>query len=281
MPSCLAPRIAIQKEEGAKPIFIHDIDYEFWAKINDRHLNYKLLLLPCGKCSCCVQNKSLEWTSRLMKEAEEWKYTYFVTLTYSDSNLKDLNKRDIQLFLKRFRKATGFEFKYYVSGEYGETTLRPHYHAIFFLNDKLDDLEFYANNLYVSKLLNSTWKNGNVLVSSDVNERSIKYTIGYTLKKIGESKITLMSKGLGLKYLKEKKSNIQFSNGFYLNDGFFVSPPSYFIRKMKESNLVEDLKWLEDYENQPQSSKKIDFTIQELIDSMLNQKLSMKGKGAF
>lgn len=281
MPSCQNPRIAIQKEEGQKPIFIHDIDYEFWSKINDKHLNYKLLLLPCGSCPACVQNKSLEWTSRLVKEAEEWKYTYFITLTYDDKNLTDLNKRDIQLFLKRFRKATGFELKYYISGEYGETTGRPHYHAIFFLNNKIEDLVFYANNLYTSATFQHTWQKGQVLLSSDVNERSIKYTIGYTLKKIGESKITLMSKGLGLKYLNDKKDDIKFSKGFYLNNGFLVNPPSYFIRKLKESILPEDAAWLEEYENQPTSSKKIDFSIKDLIDSMLKAKSLQKGKGVF
>lgn len=281
MATCLNPRIALQKEDGEKPIFIHDIDYDFWAKINDRHLNYKLLLIPCGKCPACVQNKSLEWTARLMKESEEWKYTYFVTLTYDDEHIKDLNKRDIQLFLKRFRKYTGFECKYYITGEYGETTGRSHYHAIFFMNDKLDDLVFYSNNLYTSATFTNTWKNGQVLISQDVNERSIKYTIGYTLKKIGETKVTLMSKGLGLKYLNSKKDDIKFSNGFYLNNGFFVSPPSYFIRKIKESCDPDDVAWLEAYENQPCSSKKVDWSIKDLIDSLLAHKNQMKGKGAF
>lgn len=281
MPSCLAPRIAYQKVEGDKPIFIRDNDYDFWAKLNDRSLHYKLLLIPCGKCPACVQNKALEWTSRLMKEAEEWKFTYFITFTYDDDHRKELNKRDLQLFLKRFRKNTGYELKYYIMGELGETTQREHYHAIFFLNDKLDDLVFYSNNLYTSKILSDTWQNGQVLVSKDVNERSIKYTIGYTLKKIGESKIVLMSKGLGLKYLKDKKDNIKFSKGFYLNNGFFVNPPSYFIRKLKESTLPDDIEWIKEYQNQPSSSKKLDFTLDDLLHSMLIKKQTMKGKGVF
>lgn len=281
MPKCLSPKIAIQNAPGSKVHFIHDIDYEYWSKIYGSDIDKRLFLIPCGKCPACVQNKALEWTARLMKEAEEWKYTYFITLTYDDDNLKDLNKRDIQLFLKRFRKASGFDCKYYITGEYGEISFRPHYHAIFFLNDKIEDLVFYANNLYTSRLFSNTWQKGQVLVSSDVNERSIKYTIGYTLKKIGESKISLMSKGLGLKYLDERKADIKFSNGFFLNDGLFVSPPHYFIRKIKESTNEEDIEWLKSYENQPQSSKKIDWTIKELIDSMLTQKTIMKGKGVF
>ena len=281
MPSCLNPSIALQVHDGEKPIFLTSRNYEKVAKNNDIYKLGRLLLLPCGKCPSCMENKALEWTARLVKESEEWKYTYFITLTYDDKNVKDLNKRDIQLFLKRFRKDTGYELKYYVSGEYGETTLRPHYHAIFYLNDKITDLVFYKDNLYTSKTFANAWKMGQVLVSNDVNERSIKYTIGYTLKKKGESKVQLMSKGLGFKYLTHKKEDIKFSNGFYLNNGFLVNPPSYFIRKMKESDNPDDLKWIEEFENQPKSSKKIDKSLEDLLCLMLEKKANKKGKGAF
>lgn len=297
---CLAPRIAYQKEEGSKPVFVNTRDYEFFSKFNDRSLNYKLLLLPCGKCPNCISNKSLEWTARLCKEAEEWKFQYFITLTYDDKHLKyfdnngvvhirDVNnpqfkhilKRDVQLFLKRFRFKTRFEMKYYICCESGEDTGRTHWHAIFYLNDKIDDLVFYSNNLYTSKILSSTWQNGQVLCSSDVNEHSIKYTIGYTLKKLGESKIQLMSKGLGLKFLEDKKEDIKFSNGFYLNNGFMVNPPSYFIRKLKESVLPEDIQWVKEYENRPRGSIKITKTLDELLSELFSQKESKKGKGVF
>ena len=281
MPICLNPRLALQIHEGDKPMFLNSRNYEEVAKNNEIYKGGKLLLLPCGKCPNCMENKALEWTSRLVKESEEWKYTYFVTLTYDDKNVKDLNKRDIQLFLKRLRKDTGYELKYYVSGEYGEVTNRPHYHAIFFLNDKITDLVFYKDNLFTSKTVFSAWQMGQVLISNDVNERSIKYTIGYTLKKKGESKVQLMSKGLGFKYLLHKKEAIKFSNGFYLNNGFFVNPPSYFIRKMKESNNSNDLKWLDDYENQPRSSKKLDKSLDDLFDLLLEKSSIKKGKGDF
>jgi hypothetical protein len=44
-----------------------------------------------------------------------------------------LNKRDLQLFLKRLRKKDETErIRYYAVGEYGEKTGRPHYHIILF-----------------------------------------------------------------------------------------------------------------------------------------------------
>lgn len=300
MPECLLPRLAYQRKEGEKPIFIKHNDYEFYSKLNDKSLHYKLLLIPCGSCPHCVQNKSLEWTARLCKEAEEWKYQYFITLTYDDNHLRfvssdgsivnrDVNnklhhsllKRDVQLFLKRFREKTGFDCKYYICCEAGETTNRTHWHAILYLNEKLSDLVFYSNNLYTSEILSTTWQKGQVLCSSDVNERSIKYTIGYTLKKLGEYKLTLMSKGLGLKYLLHKKEDIMFSKGFYLNDGFLVNPPSYFLRKMKESQDPQDVFWLKEYENTPRSSVKLTKTLEDLLLEFLDLKESTKGKGVF
>lgn len=54
-----------------------------------------------------------------------------------------LRKRDIQLFMKRLRKRTSNllhdsytdeKIRYYIAGEYGPTTLRPHYHGLLFFD---------------------------------------------------------------------------------------------------------------------------------------------------
>ena len=75
-----------------------------------------------------------------------------------------LSKRDVQLFLKRFRKQfskygfkqTGsdteqYKLRYYIVGEYGPHTERPHYHGFFFL----DTLEQYTT---AERLIHQTWK---------------------------------------------------------------------------------------------------------------------------
>jgi len=61
----------------------------------------------------------------------------FVTLTYADEHVprlvdgtQTLYKRDFQLFLKRLRWKTG-PFRYFLAGEYGSKTQRPHAHGIF------------------------------------------------------------------------------------------------------------------------------------------------------
>ena len=282
---CTCPRLAIQKEEGAKPIFFritNERDYEWYLKNwNDKG---KLLLIPCGKCPNCVKRKSQEWTSRLLKEKENFKYCYFVTLTYDDKHLRDINKQDIQLFLKRYRKNFKLKCKYYITGEYGETSGRSHYHGIFFQDKPLKDLIFYANNLYVSDSFAKCWSLGNCLISKQVNEQSIKYTIAYTLKKLGESKVVMMSKGLGLAYLNEHKEEIKDHNGFYVSNGYKQRFPSYFTRKLKESSEPEDILYLLAKENEPKESRLLTGrTLGDLADIFMNglDSKALKGKGEF
>lgn len=43
--------------------------------------------VPCGKCESCINQKSLEWTNRLEKERQCWKYCVFFTLTYDEKNV--------------------------------------------------------------------------------------------------------------------------------------------------------------------------------------------------
>lgn len=282
---CLTPRIAFQETEGQKPVFFHirtERDYEYWLK--NLPSKFRLLLIPCGKCPNCLKKKSQEWTSRLLKETENFKYCYFVTLTYSDENYRDLNKRDLQLFLKRYRKNNDLKLKYYITGEYGEASSRAHYHAILFQDKPIKNLRFYANNLYISDDFAKCWNLGNCLISKQVNERSIKYTIAYTLKKLGETKIVCMSKGLGLDFLNENKDKIKAFKGFYINKGYKQGLSFYFKRKLKESSDPEDAKYIQDLSEIPRDSKKISgHYLGDLFDEFLKALNSgeLKGKGEF
>lgn len=60
----------------------------------------------------------------------------FVTLTYDDDHLPEggtLVPRDPQLFIKRLRKLVHpIKLRYYLVGEYGDRTFRPHYHLALF-----------------------------------------------------------------------------------------------------------------------------------------------------
>lgn len=108
-----------------------------------------VILIPCGKCIGCRLDYSREWANRLILELQYHDSAYFVTLTYNDEHVPisyypdpetgeayeslTLCKRDVQLFMKRLRKAfPNDKIRFYLAGEYGDETFRPHYHAIIF-----------------------------------------------------------------------------------------------------------------------------------------------------
>lgn len=94
------------------------------------------VLVGCGRCLFCRIKKRNKWTARLILENACHSSSIFVTLTYSNEFLPSppsVSKRELQLFLKRLRKALGDKkIRYYACGEYGDTFLRPHYHLIIF-----------------------------------------------------------------------------------------------------------------------------------------------------
>lgn len=159
--------------------------------------------VPCGKCPDCIKRRASQWIFRLKQQDKISSSAYFVTLTYDENNIPlsdngfmTLSKRDVQLFMKRLRKAHHpVKLKFYLAGEYGSQFKRPHYHLIL----------FNANE----KLIQSNWPFGLVDIGS-VSGASVGYVCGY----INKGKIvpehrrddrtpefSLMSQGLGANYL--------------------------------------------------------------------------------
>lgn len=169
---------------------------------------------PCGRCVGCLLDKALAWTTRNFLEQQMHDHSFFVTCTYDDENvpLKEclshdletfgvqqvLKKKDHQDFMKRLRKNGQNEFgsewrvRYFVCGEYGEHTQRPHLHYLLYGSD-LHDLrrptkaemkgKIAPAGVYFSDFLSSCWKKGSVSVSKACPER-IAYASQYTLKKV-------------------------------------------------------------------------------------------------
>jgi len=117
----------------------------------------------------------------------------FVTLTYDDENLPfggprirpTLHRPDFQKFMKRLIKKTK-PIRLFYCGEYGENTLRPHYHALLF-GYRPKDGSLYSEkndvNLYTSLELTNTWGLGHVTFGECTFE-SAAYTARYITKKI-------------------------------------------------------------------------------------------------
>ena len=134
--------------------------------------------VPCGKCIGCRLEYSRQWANRCMLELQYHDSSYFVTLTYNEEHVPrsyygnpetgealpslTLCKRDFQLFMKRLRKRFSDDtIRFFMCGEYGPTTFRPHYHAILF-GLHLDDLVPFSRSeqgfqYYTSESLQACW----------------------------------------------------------------------------------------------------------------------------
>lgn len=130
--------------------------------------------VPCGKCPQCLARRISGWSFRLMQEEKISSSSYFITLTYDEksavrtkNNFLSLDKRHIQLFLKKLRKKNNAQLKYYCAGEYGTITMRPHYHIIMY-------------NVDIETIL-PTWNMGHVDYGT-VTGASIGYTLKYMCK---------------------------------------------------------------------------------------------------
>lgn len=149
--------------------------------------------LPCGKCIGCRMDKARQWGFRCLHEKKLWRNNFFVTLTYNDENMPpggSLCLRDVQLFMKRLRKAKDSSqanpVRFFLGGEYGEMNRRPHYHALLFNCDFPDRLIHGKNErgepLFVSEELAKLWSLGFVTLG-EVTFDSAVYCAKYALKK--------------------------------------------------------------------------------------------------
>lgn len=153
------------------------------------------LQVPCGKCIGCAADKSLSWSLRLYHESTLHDRSCFVTLTYAEPPACIL-KKDLQDFFKRLRLS--HSFRYFACGEYGETTHRPHYHAVLFGEDFLAGSFPLDDQLYSHEELSSAWGHGFVSIGK-VSLASCMYVAGYVNKKLHEKDtFSLMSRRPGL-----------------------------------------------------------------------------------
>jgi len=179
-------------------------------------------VVPCGKCPNCVKRRSIGWVFRLKEEHKVSQTACFLTLTYEDEKLpitKDgwytLDKRHLQLFMKRLRKSIKdvydeeYKIRYYAVGEYGSKFGRPHYHYIMFnLPKDIIDASYVENRINRNEVLEGIWTNGHIDVGT-VTEKSIAYVSGYCHKTLYnhpedidvQKEFSLMSKGIGKAYL--------------------------------------------------------------------------------
>lgn len=132
------------------------------------------LRLPCGGCIGCRKSRAREWALRCTLELAEHSTACWSTLTYEDRYKPPSLRRDhLQGWLKRLRRRLGAaRVKFFASGEYGERTFRPHYHAILF------------GVPVESSVPQASWPFGYVRVDP-LTPAAISYVAGYCSKKLG------------------------------------------------------------------------------------------------
>lgn len=166
----------------------------------------------------------------MLYELEVYKVGTFLTLTYDDDHLPEdgsVSKRPIQLWMKLLRKDNPkITIKYYIAGEYGEESLRPHYHAIIF-------------GLPKEYPWDERWKKGMVYAGT-VTYGSMRYVSNYLDKdkwltgfeakeRYGNRTLPfrLMSKKLGADYIENNADQVR-NNLFIMIQGKKLPVPRYY-----------------------------------------------------
>jgi len=151
--------------------------------------NTRPVQIACGYCIGCRIKRQREWTVRLMCEKQMHADSMFLTLTYDDDHKprdNGLCYRDVQLFMKRARKRFKLPLRYFVCGEYGDVTKRPHYHMCLFGLWPSDTVRvsgvYSSNDLYASEAIREVWGHGKCDFGQ-ITPQSAAYTASYVLKK--------------------------------------------------------------------------------------------------
>lgn len=219
--SCTNPNyISIGKNNIKKSVMVFISREQYLDYVPN--LFSKVYKTRCGKCLACRLFKSYSWSNRLMAEASEWNYVYFVTFTYRDEDyqlekLLEKPMRDFQLFMKRLRKNyKGVKIKYYATSELGGDTLRFHYHAIIYSDIHLfSDMRYYKEKLFTSHLLDQIWTHGYCKIAYATHD-TMRYVSNYVQDTKNSIKHSF-SQGLGYAAMRES------DDGMYLVNGRFGS----------------------------------------------------------
>lgn len=238
--------------------------------------------VPCGKCEACIDRKSNEWASRIYHEWLSSPTSAFLTLTYAEENLTykemsfelgsyieklnvpQLEKTDVQKFMKRLRRVLGNGVRFFIGGEYGETDGRPHYHlALFHFDVRYNDI--------IYDIVKEVWKLGNVTYG-DMNIQRVMYVAKYiysssmvdddTVKNFQKPFILSSRRpGIGYQYFLDRENrkyhNDTLDTSIPIDDGKKMPMPRYYRDKIftKESKEILYHEWIENPVKKPSKSE--------------------------
>lgn len=225
------------------------------------------LELPCGQCIGCRLERSRQWAMRCLHESSLYDQNSFITLTYDESTIPpggSLWYPDFQKFMKRLRKFTKRPVRFYMGGEYGESTARPHYHACLFGYDFPDKVFFRKSSsgekMYTSAILERLWPHGLSSVGS-VSFESAAYIARYCVSKVtgdlAESHYSCpeyvdldgvicqavtpefnhmsLKPGIGARWLSKFETDV-FPRDYVVVNGVKTRPPKYYDALFEREN---------------------------------------------
>jgi len=199
----------------------------------------------------------------MLHEMEDHDRSIYITLTYDDNHIPDfdsLRKEDLVKFFKRLRRKTDKKIRYFATGEYGDRTDRPHYHAIIF------GLGFMDRQIIMDSWTKCDWTPIRILKSFGFAEPdSINYVAGYIQKKLSgelaeeeytkknrEPVFRLLSMGLGKKYCDANAEQIQ-QQLFIAVRGVKMSIPRYYVNRLNlDTERIKRLNEIKDCEETEQ-----------------------------
>lgn len=219
--------------------------------------------IGCGKCIECMKQKKRNWQVRLLEEIKTDRTGKFVTLTFNEESLQELEK-DIEIknlntiieneiaslavrrFLERWRKKYKKSVKHWLITELGHNgTERIHIHGIIF-TDNVEDIR-------------DLWKYGYIWIGDYVNEKTINYIVKYCNKLDIDHKgyiaKIMTSTGIGKGFLNKIDSKINNYKGkntieyYRASNGIKLNLPIYYRNKIYTEEERQNL-WLNKLDEQ-------------------------------
>lgn len=226
--------------------------------------------IPCGQCIGCRVSHARQWALRCQHEAHAYMHNSFITLTYDDKKLIEmedklsrnftLNKIDFPLFMKRLRKHVSPTLvRFYHCAEYGENNSRPHHHLLLFNYDFITDRYIWSSNpypMYRSDSLDKLWGFGFCLIGDCIPE-SILYTTKYVTKRVTGDKqndyyvgripphsTCSRRPGLGADFYSQYSNDFTNFDRFISEQGLTIKTPRYYdtLTERMDPALFENIK---------------------------------------
>lgn len=230
--------------------------------------------VPCGHCLGCRVEQARQWTCRMMHESRMHDDSWFVTLTYEEvPENGSLNPQHFRRFIKDLRKDhEAGTISYYGCGEYGDSTGRPHYHAVLFGPHFLDRSRHPDPSrfgVWRSEALERYWKHGFAEIGT-MTVASASYVAGYVQKKVRKKDFPShyervipetgevielvpefarmsLKPAIGRRWIQQNWPDV-YPRDFVVFDGVEAKPPRYYDKWMDDNqpemmDVVRQKRW--------------------------------------